>query len=711
VSDVAIATRQLQYVLERRTQQCSRSTLQTGKEITLIDIFMASLARRQSSESRAVMSRIATLVVAFVLAACSATEPAPETLATAVADNPWSHWAGDAGNQRYAALEQINAENFDQLRPAWTYVSPDLEWRKQLKKQAKRGGFPVLLDNFQTTPLLVEGVLYGQTPLSQVFALKADTGAEVWVYNPKIPLTHFLGDLNAPGIAAPKSRGVAYAEVDGRPTIFSAAYNAYLHALDATTGQPVASFGKNGRIDLLKGLRHSPIRRGIDYFQTSPPVVVGGTIVVGGSVSDRASTLKNIPGDVRGFDAKTGKLRWTFHTVPTEGEAFTETWEEEAWRVAGASNAWGAMAADPSLGLVYVVTSTPSSDYYGGHRLGDNVYAESIIALNADTGQVAWHFQLIRHGLWDYDPGAAPILADLVIDGRPRKIVAQLTKQGFVFVFDRVTGEPIWPIEDRPVPTSDVAGERTAATQPFPVKPPPYELQGTFERDLIDFTPELNSEARKIFSRFKTGPLFTPPSARGTLTLPGAGGGSNWPGGSLDPSTGVLYVTSVTDPHVYAVKPGSDGETEFDYIMTGFESFITSQGLPIFKPPWSRITAIDLSRGEILWRSANGPGARDHEQLRDLDLPWLGSIGRGGSIATSSLVIVTEGGRVWKPQLGGVGLFAFDKSTGERVGHYELPSTARGVPMTYMYGDRQFIVVAVGSRKSPPQLVALALPK
>jgi quinoprotein glucose dehydrogenase len=676
----------------------------------LLDALVTPLGRSYSRARGFLCSWFSVLAVASVLLSCEAADAPRDTSPPAITGDQWPHWAGDAGNQRFAPLDQINAKNFDQLQVAWSWTSPDFAWKKELMKQANGRRHYLLIDNFQTTPLLIDGVLYGQTPLSQVFALKADSGEELWVYNPKIPLTHFVGDLDAPNIGAPKSRGVAYAVIKGRPTIFSAAFDAYLIAIDANSGQPIPGFGDTGRVDLLEGLRHSPVRRGVDYFQSSPPVLVNDVIVVGGSVIDLTSTLKNVPGDVRGYDATTGKLVWTFHPIPIEGEAFTETWENESWRLAGASNAWGPMAVDPDLGLVYVVTSTPSSDYYGGHRLGDNVYAESIVALDAATGRVAWHFQLVRHGLWDYDPAAPPVLADLVIDGRERKIVAQLSKQGFVFVFDRMTGEPIWPIEDRPVPPSDIEGERAAATQPFPVKPPPYDVQGTFEKDLIDFTPELNAEARKVFSQFKTGPLFTPPSTKGTLTLPGAGGGANWPGGSLDPSTGVLFVTSVTSPSVYAVQPDASGATEFDFIMAGVEPFITSQGLPIFKPPWSRITAIDLIQGKILWHAANGAGPRDHAQLRDLDLPWLGSSGRGGALATSSLVLVTEGGRVWHPQLGGVGLTAFDKSTGERIGHYELPANARGVPMSYMQGDRQFIAVAVGTRKSAPQIVALALP-
>jgi len=434
-------------------------------------------------------------------------------------------------------------------------------------------------------------------------------------------------------------------------------------------------------------------------------------------VNDRPKHKRGIPGDVRGYDARSGALRWVFHTIPAEGELGTETWEDEAWRYTGAANVWGPMSVDPELGRVYVTTSTPTNDYYGGHRLGDNLFGETLLCLDAETGKRIWHFQLVRHGLWDYDPGAPANLVDLEVEGRSIRAVAQVTKQAFVFVFDRETGEPVWPIEDRPVPASDVPGERTSPTQPFPTKPPPFDRQGTFEEDLIDFTPELHAEALALFRRYRTGPLFTPPSLEGTLVLPGPNGGSNWMGAGFDPETRRLYVPSITEVSLNSVKAGDPAETDLRYhtdlslsVSIPEGSWLALDGIRLFKPPYSRITAFDLDRGEIAWQVPNGNGPRDNPALAGLDLPPLGSGGHTCVLVTKSLLFAADGGAGrWSPY--GKPIFrAYDKATGAVVGEIELPAMVRGCPMTYLHRNVQYLVLPVGDRDHDPELIALALP-
>ncbi|MGH0028850.1 MAG: pyrroloquinoline quinone-dependent dehydrogenase [Myxococcota bacterium] len=633
----------------------------------------------------------------------------------------WSHYAADAGSTRYAPLDQVDAGNFARLRVAWTWQSADVAWKRAIDARPEGEDPPFAysdkmdISEFQLTPIVVDGVLYGVTTVGQLFALDAATGRELWVHDPQA----WRESQSAWDFLWPKQRGVAWWE--GR--IFLPTYDAYLVAVDAATGEPIAEFGEGGRVDLLAGLRGPPVRRLGDYFQTSPAVVAGDTVIVGGSVTDRPKGPRSTPGDVRGYDARSGRLKWTFHVVPAAGEPGTDTWEDGAWRVAGGANAWGPMTVDPETGRVYLVTTTPTNDLYGGHRLGDNLYAESLVCLDGETGERIWHYQLVRHGLWDYDPSASPILVDLRIDGRPVAAVAQATKQGFVFVFDRATGEPVWPIEDRPVPASDVPGERASPTQPFPTKPPPYERQGIGEDDLADFTPAIRERALAVFRRFRSGPMFLPPSLEGSLVLPGASGGTSWRGAAVDVETGVLYVPSITLPNVYVVEPGDPEKTSFRYTGTSLvydldgRSF-GSRSLPFVKPPYSRITAIDLNAGEIRWQVPNGNGPRDHPDLADLDLPPLGSGVPTGVFVTKTLVVASDGADYWFPGLGEPILRAYDKATGAVVGEVPLPAKVRGVPMTYEHDGVQYLVVTVSNKRPAadplrvePPLGALALPR
>jgi quinoprotein glucose dehydrogenase len=436
---------------------------------------------------------------------------------------------------------------------------------------------------------------------------------------------------------------------------------------------------------------------------------------------------------VQAFDVRTGKPRWKFNPIPRPGEVGNETWEGDSWAYSGDANLWSLISADEEQGLAYLPLTSPTSDMYGGHRLGDNVFANTLVCVRCATGERVWHFQIVHHDLWDYDLPAAPILADIRVDGKPIKAVVQVTKQAFAFVFDRLTGKPVWPIEERPVPASDVPGERTARTQPFPTKPPPFDRQGVTVDDLIDFTPELRAEATALLKYYRIGPVFTPPSVRGegpngrrgTIQLPGSVGGADWQSGAFDPETGILYVQSITTPFTAdIVKP--EKASDLDYV-SGTRAWTPGpQGLPLFKPPYGRITAIDLNKGEQLWMTPNGDGPRNHPLLKPLNLPPLGNPGRSSPLVTKTLVFLGEGDPVMaalgsrlRPEMpetiapgwGGRKFRAFDKATGAIVWETELPSGITGAPMTYMFEGKQYIVAAIGNRE--PQgagFVALSLP-
>ncbi|MDG2304668.1 MAG: PQQ-binding-like beta-propeller repeat protein [Candidatus Binatia bacterium] len=634
-----------------------------------------------------------------------------------VQNGQWRSWAGDPESSRYSPLDQINAANFAGLEPAWEWTSPDVRWRAEgAKNRPKRGSFnparSARILGFQATPLMVDGRLYGSTAIGQVFALDAGTGEEIWVHDPQ----SYRSAKSPMNFIFPKHRGLSYWKHGDDERIFMPTIDAYLLALDAKTGRPVESFGSGGRVDLLESLRRTGLHRGTDYFQSSPAAVVDDTVVVGGSVTDRPKTLPGLPGDIRGFDALSGRLKWVFHVVPEADEVGHETWENGSWKDGGGSNAWGAMSVDPALGYVYVATSSPTNDHYGGHRPGDNLFSDTLLCLDGENGERIWHQQLIRHDLWDYDLAAAPNLVDLQVDGRHVEAVALATKQGFTFVFDRKTGEPLWPIEDREVPRSHVPGEPAAATQRFPTKPPAFELQGSFEKDLMDFTPALRAKALDVFRRFRTGPLFTPPSRKGTLVVPGPPGGTSWQGAGFDPETRTLYVPSITHGQVVRIQKGKAAETTFDFATESVSTpWATGPGwtagsLPLFKPPYSRITAVDLDRGETRWQVPNGNGPRNHPLLAHLDLPRLGSGAHACVLVTSKLLLSVDRAWSWMPSLGEPFLRAYDKSSGALLGEVELPATARGCPLTYLHDGKQYVVMSTGSDERDPSLLALTLP-
>ena len=617
----------------------------------------------------------------------------------------WRFYGGDAGSTRYAPLDQIDGDNVNSLEVAWRWTA------------ANYGPAPEY--NYRTTPLMVGGVLYATAGYRRtVVAIDAGTGETLWTYRMD------EGDRSAP--RRNSGRGVAYWESpDTGPRIFVVTPGFHLVALDAASGRPVADFGDHGVIDLRLGLGRDLDLVRAPIGSSSPPIVVDGIVVVGSALPSGSAppSPEMPPGHVRGFDAVTGQLRWTFHTIPQPGEYGNDTWENDSWAYTGNAAVWTALSADPALGYVYLPVELGTGDYYGGHRPGENLFSQSLVAVNATTGERVWHYQTVHHGIWDYDPPAAPVLVDLVVDGQEIPAIALITKQTFTFVLDRQTGEPVWPIEERPVAQTNVPGERTAPTQPFPTRPPPYDRQGVDPDDLIDFTPELRAEAEEILAQLHYGPLYTPPTVpveggtRGTLMVPGSLGGANWPGGAVDPESGYLYVQSATAPSVIALVNEPE-VSDMDYIRGGglrLRGGGGPQGLPLFKPPWGRVTAIDLNAGEIAWQVPNGDApeyVKNHPALEGIDVGKTGRPDRGGVLVTSTLLFAGEGGGMFAAAgSGGNKLRAHDKATGEVVAEFELPANQTGLPMTYMHEGRQFIVVAVGARGHAGELVALALPE
>ena len=658
----------------------------------------------------------------------------PAIAQTGAVNGEWRSYAGDPWGTKYAPFDQITADNFDDLELAWSWRSADTHLPFEHEQGVSLVPAETLFDRLEaanpdlwitrpsigrlsTTPLMVDGVLYLATPLYQAAAIDARTGETLWVHNPRVY------EAGSPPLPSPwNHRGVAYWEDGEDAFVIWGTGDGFLTAVDAKTGLLATAFGDNGRVSLEEGLpraRNNPSR--LPPPSRSPPLVVGNTIIVGSSIHDYLSTRENAPGFVRAYDAGTGRHKWDFHNVPQSADEYgSDTWLNESWRYSGNTNTWGHIAADPELGYVYLPTSTPTSDYYGGHRLGDNLFAESLVCVDIETGQRVWHFQMVHHGVWDYDNPTGPNLLDVTIDGRVVQAVAQVTKQGFVYTFDRATGEPLWPIEERAVAVdTDLQGEVLSPTQPFPTKPAPFDYQGTSIDDLVDFTPEIRQLAIDAVVGFRLGPLYTPLSLRGTVFRPSVGGGASWGGAAVDPETGVLYVPSRNVHSVMRFRNAEPGEeATLDYILSrGDASFLDGgnprrlpqmpQGLPLWKPPYSRMTAIDMNTGEHLWMTplGNGNRIRNHPMLRDLDLePLGGDSGRNGPFVTKTLLIYTlsAGGTNDGPQL-----VAFDKASGELQGAVDLPGGAIGTPMTYMLDGRQYIALTVGG--DAPSLVAFTL--
>jgi quinoprotein glucose dehydrogenase len=633
------------------------------------------------------------LAAALLLAGARALAPQSARPASSV---EWRYYGGDPGNSRYSPLTGIDASNVQRLQPAWQWK----HWETPLATYQTTPGF------FENTPLMIEGVLYVTTPYNSIAALDAETGKELWRFDGE---AYKLGQLlSASGW---KLRGAAFWR-DGEKLRLLLNSRNRLFLLDARTGKVVPSFGDNGAVSLTDGLpRVSDIRH---MTQSSPPVIYRDLVIVGSQIPDRVQ-LPDPVGYVQAISARTGKRAWTFSVIPQSArDPGASTWENDSWRTSGHGNVWAPMALDEARGLLYVPTSTPSSDYYGGQRRGANLFAESLVCLEAATGKVKWYFQTVHHGLWDWDNPAPPNLVTITVNGQRIDAVAQVTKQGFTFVFDRVTGKPVWPIVERPVPTdSDVPGEQPYPTQPFPTRPPAFVDQGVTLEDANNLTPEIRAMAQEQMRKFRIGPMFTPPSLEGTLQRPSQAGGANWGGGAFDPETGYLFVraANVVGLNRLAKNDGSDPLVSVDYsnvFARGGESISLPGGLPLVSPPYAVLTAVDLNKGEIAWKVPLGEGSpaiRSHPLLRGVDLPArLGSPNsRGGAMVTQSGLVFIGGGDGY--------LYGFDKRTGKELWRGKIPYDNAAVPMTYRtQSGRQFLVVATGA-SSDNALVAFTLPQ
>jgi quinoprotein glucose dehydrogenase len=655
------------------------------------------------------------LALAFVCVAAVAGRPEDGPHAQADTSGEWRTYGADLASTRYKPFDQINKDNFNNLEVAWRFKTDNLGPRPEF--------------NFQSTPLMVGGWIYTTAGTRRaVVALDAATGEMKWMHSE---------DEGKRGEEAPRllsGRGLAYWS-DGRSARIIYVTPGYrMKALDAKTGAPITSFGKNGVVDLkLENDQNMDLITG-DIGLHAAPVIARDVIIVGAAHTEgsRPESRRNEKGYVRGFDVRTGRRLWIFHTIPEPGEFGSDTWEQDSESYTGNAGVWAQISVDEELGTVFLPVEMPTGDYYGGHRPGAGLFGESLVAVDLRTGKRKWHYQFIQHGIWDWDLPCAPIIADVTIDGRMRKIVMQPSKQGWLYVFDRVTGEPIWPIEERKVEQSDVPMEKSWPTQRFVSKPPPYERQGVTIDDLIDYTPELRAEAVKLVSRFKIGPIFTPPVVSkwpgplATLMLPDVTGGANWQGGSYDPETGTFYIFTNTNISAVGLIPGSERPnkpSDMNYVRGQVVDPAnpkapapptTVQGLPLVKPPYGRITAIDLHKGELLWQVAHGETAdniRNHPLLKGLTIPRTGRPGRIGTLVTKSLVIAGEGGVFTLPDgRRGAMLRAYDKRTGQDAGAIYMPAPQTGSPMTYMLNGRQYIAVAISSQNFPGELVAFRLP-
>ena len=693
----------------------------------------------------------------------------------------WTTYGGDLGSTRYSALDQINKDNFNKLEVAWRFKTDFLGPRAEF--------------NLQSTPLMVDGVVYSTAGTRRaVVALDAGTGEMLWMHSEH---------EGKRGESAPRQlsgRGLAY-WTDGREARIVYVTPGYqMVALDAKTGARVAGFGRNGLVDLKQEDDQPVDLETGDIGLHATPIIAKDVIVVGAAHlpggSPRNKTHEK--GFIRGYDARTGKRLWIFHTIPSPGEFGNDTWLRDSWAYTGNAGVWAQMTIDEENNLVFLPVELPTGDYYGGNRPGANLFAESLVALDLKTGVRKWHYQLVHHGLWDMDIPCAPILADLTVNGRRIKAVAQPTKQGWVYVFDRLTGQPVWPIEERSVEKGTVPNEWYSPTQPFVTKPPPFERQGVSLDDLIDFTPELKAEGQKLASRYKLGPIFTPPVVStwpgplATLMLPNATGGANWQGGALDPETNMFYIFSNTqitplglvpadasrsdfgfasgtarDPNAPAVAAGGRGSAGGGgrgagagsgqaastgsgqaattagggLVSAGGASIseagapvaaagpqagagggrgggegggnLTVQGLPLVKPPYGRITALNLNKGELVWQIAHGDtpdNIKNHAALKGVEIPRTGRPGRIGVLITKTLAIAGEGGFATTPNGRGAMLRAYDKATGKDVGAVFMPAPQTGSPMTYLHNGKQYIVVAISGANYSGEFVAFRLP-
>ncbi|MBT7764420.1 MAG: pyrroloquinoline quinone-dependent dehydrogenase [Gammaproteobacteria bacterium] len=606
----------------------------------------------------------------------------------------WPSYGGDNGSQKYSTLDQVNASNVADLVTAWSWESPD---NATVADNIAQQNYRAVPAGFKATPIVIEGVMYVPSSFGRVVALDAASGEEKWVFDTE------AWSSGRPANLGYNSRGVGYWSSEDKQRIFFATNDANLWSIDALTGLPDSSFGDGGKIDLSLGLGREIDKR--QYGVVSPPLVTNDIVVVNSIINDGPTTKEMPPGNVRGFDPRTGDIVWMFETIPQAGAFGNETWENGSWEYTGNTNSWTIMSADDELGIVYLPIGTPTNDWYGGLRHGDNLFAESLVAVEAKTGKRLWHFQMVHHGVWDYDLPAAPTLVDLTVEGKKIKAVAQISKQGFTYVFDRVTGDPVWPIIETPVPQSSVPGEKLSLTQPIPTKPPAFELQGLSDDTLVNFTPELRREAEQLIEQFDSGPLFTPPSLRGTINIPGWGGGGWWTGAAFDPDSGLFYIPSATIPIVVQLQEADPKKSNLRYVRGGAMNVGGPQGLPLTKPPYGRIVATNLNSGEQEWMIPHGEGIR--QKIIDMGILDPGPVGgpsRTGPLLTKTLLFVAQvdNGRNL--------LRAFDKATGAVLHEIELPLPPQGSPMTYAVKGQQYLSIAIGGGPDS-RLFTLSLPE
>jgi quinoprotein glucose dehydrogenase len=626
----------------------------------------------------------------------------PTTAQQGAKDGQWRAYAGETGSTNYSPLDQINKENVKNLQVAWT-------WK---------------FDNFgnansEVTPIMVNGVVYFPlSPSRTIIAADAGTGQTLWTWKPP-------QDNREQRAARTYARGVGYWTDGTEERIITITPGFRLVALNAKTGIPVPNFGISGTVDLFEQLD-------LDFKgditgrigNSSPPVVSNDVVVVGPALTPSSPTPNNVKGDVMAFDVHTGKKLWVFHTIPRKGEPGSETWLNNSNEYTGNAGVWGPFSTDAELGYVYLNIEDATNDTYGGHRPGANLFSSSLVCLDIKTGKMIWYNQLVHHDIWDYDMPPHPMLLNVNVDGRPIKAVVQTGKQAFAYVFDRTNGKPVWPLVETPVPQTDVPGEWTSPTQPIPSKPPGYDVQGLKESDLIDWTPQLHQQAVQALkdSKLRYGVIYTPGSlanaadgTRGTVALPGLGGGANWWGGVADAERGWVYMSSATNPGIIALqrREGPTGKLPDgtfgppDYSSGGGAQLPTLNGLRIIKPPYGRITAYDMNKGTIAWQIANGDtpaNVKSNPLIQGLNIPKTGSPRQVGLMVTKTLLFAGDG---TDPLL-----HAYDKETGADLAALPMPGMQTGLPMTYMHNGRQFILVSVGSANGQgPQLVAYALPQ
>lgn len=602
-----------------------------------------------------------------------ATDPAP-----AIDPADWPYYARDAEGTRYSPLTQITPDNVKTLERAWTAHTGDLV------DHIRRGNYV-----FECTPLVIDGVMYVITPFARLLALEADTGKELWSFDPD------YNQRRSGGLLA--SRGVAYWTDGAAERIMLPVRDGRLYSIDIGTHKPDPNFGAEGFVDLRELAGTNPM----GLYLSQPPAVIGDVVVQGCQVPDGRPEIEDVP--LYAFDVRTGTIAWTFNTVPQEGEFGNDTWEGDSWKNRAGVNVWAVMSMDIPRGILYAAVSTPNFDFYGGDRHGKNLFSDSLVALDAESGKRLWHYQTVHHDLWDYDLPAHPNLVDLTIDGETVPAVAQLGKTGFVYVFNRVTGEPIFPIEERPVPQTDVPGEETWPTQPIPAKPPAFTPQGLTEENLSRIDEETYEYLRKEFQKYRSDGMFTPPSERGSIVFPGFHGGANWSGGAVDPNTGWLFVNSTELACIVQLVPSSDGP--WDYRHTGWLRFRDQNGYPANAPPWGQLHAIDLNEGEIVWSIPLG----EFEELSKRGIPPTGQENFGGATVTASGLVIIASTMDER-------LRVFRAKTGDLLFETKLDAAGYAAPVTYAVDGKQYIAICAGGggKLATPisdTVIAYTLPK